>query len=128
MTEDKRLKEIRALYKDESFVFDFDEGVTHEFVGELLSEIDRLKEENRVAEIDIKKWMVWLDDAESKISSLEAKLKELEYLLTKESTAFSEERNRAIKMEARNKELKIGIEVLKKTKALLVEALEAKSE
>ena len=46
MTEDKRLKEIRALYKDESFVFDFDEGVTHEFVGDLLSEIDRLKKDN----------------------------------------------------------------------------------
>ncbi len=88
MTEDKRLKEIRALYKDESFVFDFDEGVTHEFVGDLLSEIDTLKAENKELEKRLKRISEmnrthakivnkkYLQDAE--LDALEAKIKKLE--------------------------------------------------
>ena len=80
MNEDmnKRLEEIRVLYKDESFVFDFDEGVTHEFVGDLLSEIDRLKKDNdelisAINEKNLGKYRI----ADNQISKLEAKNKNL---------------------------------------------------
>lgn len=49
-------------------------GEKQEEVNALAAENKELKEENGIAEIDIKKWMVWHDELEAKVEELESKL------------------------------------------------------